>query len=82
MATDGDNSPEEGCQLKVTDTSATNVHGNTQIKSGDKVEYESVMCRVIEIQRDNRLLVYKRSGMQSGVKKIHAEGVTKYEPRD
>ena len=69
-------------QMKVADTAATNVHGNTQIKSGDKVEYESVMCRVIEIQRNDRLLVYKRSGMQSGVKKIHAEAVTKYEPRE
>lgn len=70
-------------QIRVADTSAENVHGNTVIKPGDRVEFQSRMCRVIEVSPEkSKLLIYKSSAVHAGAESIHSEAVTKYEPRE
>lgn len=67
--------------MRLTQTACDHLHGATKIKPGDIVEYKQRDCRVIEVY-DEKLKVYYSGGMQAGVKKIWAEGVTDYRPRE
>ena len=70
-------------KLRVSATSCETVHGATVIRPGDVVEFESVMCRVIEVHPEKqRLKVYKQAAMHSSVESIRAEGVTDYVSRE
>lgn len=69
--------------IQITETQADHIHGRTLIKPGDKVEYQSKMCRVIEVNpENNRLSIHKIGGMHSSVESIFAEAITDYERRD
>lgn len=77
MTTDGDE------WIRVSDTGAENVHGNTAIRPGDRVEFERRLCRVVEVYPEkSKLLVLKTGGVHSALKRIHVEAITRFEPRE
>jgi hypothetical protein len=76
---------DEGSHIRIAETRADHLHGNTTIKPGDKVKtikHSRRMHRVIETYPDkSKLLIYK-SGIHTSAEKIYAEAVVDYEPRE
>ena len=77
----GVSEPEQ--RLRVSATSCITVHGGTVIRPGDMVEYDSRMCRVVEVYPEKeKLKVYKTAAFHSSVESIRAEAVTGYTSRE
>jgi hypothetical protein len=76
---------DENTHIRIAETQADHIHGNTAIKPGDKVKLTPQsrrMHRVIETYPDkSKLLIYKSNAVHTSAENIYAEAIVDYEPR-
>jgi hypothetical protein len=70
-------------RLRIAETNAKSIHGNTVILPGDDVMIQSHWCRIIEVYPDQqRVKIYRLESLYSAIETMHATVITDYRPRD